>query len=58
MTESFGWAPADGVPRITFVLDGKDLKVGEQTVMQFNKCGRDGFPIKVNPLPFVVPRLW
>ena len=41
---------------MTFVVGGKDLEVDEQTVMPFNKCGRDGFPVKVRRLIAFVAR--
>ncbi|PRW59043.1 hypothetical protein C2E21_2483 [Chlorella sorokiniana] len=46
LRRQFGWRPQTGAPRMALSIAGQRLEAGVQTVMQFNKEGRDGFPWK------------
>jgi hypothetical protein len=45
----FGWRASQGQPRMCITVGGKTLRLAgkDATVMEFNREGRDGFPVKV-----------
>ncbi|KAL4860093.1 hypothetical protein ACK3TF_000305 [Chlorella vulgaris] len=55
----FGWRTSQGQPRMCITVGGKTLRLAgkDATVMEFNREGRDGFPVKARWVGLILESL-